>query len=103
MAFSRPPNTFRWCRSGRRTTAGSRHSATTPRPRATPRSPRSARASSARRWRRSGWERIDAMASPNETEEELLRTVAIQNAHSILLARQRAEQDLVAAKEALEL
>src|SRR3954468_5589837 len=40
---------------------------------------------------------------PQEKEDELLRSVAIQNAHSILLARQRAEQDLVAAKEALEL
>jgi len=38
-----------------------------------------------------------------QNEEELLRSVAIQNAHSILLARQRAEQELVAAKEALEL
>jgi PAS domain S-box-containing protein len=40
---------------------------------------------------------------PRTNEEELLRSVAIQNAHSILLARQRAEQELVAAKEALEL
>ncbi|MCU1245180.1 MAG: two-component hybrid sensor and regulator, partial [Acidobacteria bacterium] len=38
-----------------------------------------------------------------EEEEELLRSVAIQNAQSILLARPRAEQELVAAKEALEL
>jgi PAS domain S-box-containing protein len=37
-----------------------------------------------------------------DDEEELLRSVAIQNAQSILLARQRAEQELVAAKEALE-
>jgi PAS domain S-box-containing protein len=35
-------------------------------------------------------------------EEEELRSVAIQNAQAILLARQRAEQELVAAKEALE-
>jgi PAS domain S-box-containing protein len=35
-------------------------------------------------------------------EEEDLRSVAIQNAQAILLARQRAEQELVAAKEALE-
>lgn len=40
---------------------------------------------------------------PHDDEEELLRSVAIQNAQSILLARQRAEQELVAAKEALEL
>ncbi|HYI10685.1 MAG TPA: ATP-binding protein [Thermoanaerobaculia bacterium] len=40
---------------------------------------------------------------PRDDEEELLRSVAIQNAQSILLARQRAEQELVAAKEALEL
>jgi PAS domain S-box-containing protein len=38
----------------------------------------------------------------HDAEEELLRSVAIQNAQSILLARQRAEQELIAAKEALE-
>ena len=38
-----------------------------------------------------------------DDEEPLLRSVAMQNANSILLARQRAEQDLVRAKEALEL
>ncbi|HEY8712464.1 MAG TPA: PAS domain-containing sensor histidine kinase, partial [Thermoanaerobaculia bacterium] len=43
------------------------------------------------------------MAQQHDHEEELLRSVAIQNAQSILLARQRAEQELVAAKEALEL
>ena len=37
-----------------------------------------------------------------EEEEKLLRSVAIQNAKSILLARQRAEEELVRAKEALE-
>jgi PAS domain S-box-containing protein len=36
-------------------------------------------------------------------EDELLRSVTIQNARSILLARQKAEEELVAAKEALEL
>ena len=36
-----------------------------------------------------------------EDEERLLRSVAIQNASSILLARQRGERDLIAAKEAL--
>ena len=39
----------------------------------------------------------------HDDEEELLRSVAIQNAQSILLARNRAEHDLVAAKDALEL
>jgi PAS domain S-box-containing protein len=34
-------------------------------------------------------------------EEELLRTVALENARSILTARRRAEEQLVAAKEAL--
>ncbi len=38
-----------------------------------------------------------------QDEEELLRSVASQNAQSILQARQRAEQELVAAKEALEM
>jgi signal transduction histidine kinase/ActR/RegA family two-component response regulator len=36
-----------------------------------------------------------------DEEEELLRSVAIQNAQSILAARQRAEESLVAAKEEL--
>ena len=39
----------------------------------------------------------------NEDEEDLLRSVALQNARSILLARERAEQELIRAKEALEL
>lgn len=45
------------------------------------------------------------MTRPDETdsdEEELLRSVAMQNARSIVLARQRAEQELITAKEALE-
>jgi signal transduction histidine kinase/CheY-like chemotaxis protein len=37
-----------------------------------------------------------------EEEEALLRSVALQNAGSILLARQRAEQELLRAKAALE-
>lgn len=44
-----------------------------------------------------------SVAGPQDQEDELLRSVAIQNAQSILLARQRAEQELVTAKEALEL
>ena len=39
----------------------------------------------------------------NQDEEELLRSVALQNAKSIHLARQRAEEELIQAKEALEL
>jgi signal transduction histidine kinase len=35
-------------------------------------------------------------------EQELLRSVALQNANSIRLARQRAEEELVRAKQALE-
>ena len=42
------------------------------------------------------------MAAMHEDEEQLLQSVALKNAKSILLARQRAEQELVAAKEALE-
>ena len=37
-----------------------------------------------------------------DDEEELLRSVAVQNAQSILAARQRAEQEMLRAKEALE-
>ncbi len=43
------------------------------------------------------------MALAHDDEEERLRSVAIQNSQSIVLARQRVEQDLVAAKEALKL
>ena len=39
---------------------------------------------------------------PQEDEEKLLRAVAIENAKSILLARQRAEEEVIQAKEALE-
>src|SRR5687767_10753570 len=38
----------------------------------------------------------------DEQEEKLLRSVALQNANAIPLARERAEGDLLAAKEALE-
>src|SRR4051812_24773829 len=39
----------------------------------------------------------------NEDEEKLLHSVALQNARSILQARQQAEQEIIRAKEALEL
>lgn len=39
----------------------------------------------------------------DENEEKLLRSVTLQNARSILATRQQAEQQLVQAKEALEL
>jgi PAS domain S-box-containing protein len=35
-------------------------------------------------------------------EEKLLRSVALQNAQAVLLARERAERELIATKEALE-
>ena len=38
-----------------------------------------------------------------DEEERLLRSVAMQNAQSILAARQRAEEELIRAKQALEL
>jgi PAS domain S-box-containing protein len=37
-----------------------------------------------------------------DDEQEMLRAVALQNAQSILVARRRAEEELVQAKEALE-
>jgi PAS domain S-box-containing protein len=40
---------------------------------------------------------------PNNDTEELLRSSALQTASSILQARQRAEQELIKAKQALEL
>src|SRR4029079_15620630 len=39
---------------------------------------------------------------PTDDEDSLLRSVALQNAQSILLARQRADEELGRAKEALE-
>ncbi len=38
----------------------------------------------------------------SDDEDQLLRSVALQNANSILLARRRAEEELIRAKEALE-
>ncbi len=38
----------------------------------------------------------------DETEEKLLHSVALQNARAVLLARERAERELIATKEALE-
>ena len=38
----------------------------------------------------------------DENEDKLLRSVALQNAQAVLLARERAEHELIAAKEALE-
>jgi PAS domain S-box-containing protein len=38
----------------------------------------------------------------DENEDKLLRSVALQNAKAVLLARERAERDLISAKEALE-
>jgi PAS domain S-box-containing protein len=43
------------------------------------------------------------MAADKDDEEVQLRSVALQNAQSILIARQRAEEELVRAKEALEM
>jgi len=37
-----------------------------------------------------------------DDEEKQLRSVVLQNSHTILLARQRAEQELIQAKEALQ-
>ena len=51
---------------------------------------------------RLAWEVDRRQVVPADEEEELLRSVAIQNAKSILLARQRAEQELLRAKQALE-
>ena len=38
----------------------------------------------------------------DDKEEKLIRSVALQNARAVLLARERAERELVSAKEALE-
>jgi signal transduction histidine kinase/CheY-like chemotaxis protein/PAS domain-containing protein len=46
---------------------------------------------------------MGSRAEDDEEEERMVRSVALQNAKSILLARQRAEEALVQAKEALEL
>lgn len=39
---------------------------------------------------------------PDDNEEKLLRSVALQNSQAVLLARERAERELIAAKEELE-
>jgi PAS domain S-box-containing protein len=39
---------------------------------------------------------------PKDKEEELLRSVALQTANAVLVARRRAEQELIQIKEALE-
>ena len=41
------------------------------------------------------------MGTLDDDEEQLLRSVALQNARSILLARQRADEELFQTKEAL--
>ncbi|MGB2602525.1 MAG: PAS domain S-box protein [Candidatus Sulfotelmatobacter sp.] len=38
----------------------------------------------------------------DDKEDKLLRSVALQNAQAVLLARERAEREVIAAKEALE-
>ncbi len=42
------------------------------------------------------------MSSDEKDEEKLLRSVALQNAQAVLLARERAERELISAKEELE-
>jgi PAS domain-containing protein len=42
------------------------------------------------------------MMHGRENEDERLRSVALQNAQAILAARRRAEEDVIAGKEALE-
>jgi len=39
---------------------------------------------------------------PDDHEEKLIRSVALQNAQAVLLAQVRAEQEMISAKEALE-
>jgi PAS domain S-box-containing protein len=39
---------------------------------------------------------------PDDDEEKLIRSVALQNARAVLLAREKAERELIAAKEELE-
>lgn len=54
------------------------------------------------------WNRVgpgktgNQMIGPDDNEEELLRSTALQNAQSVLQARQRAEEELARTKEALE-
>ena len=64
---------------------------------------RSAPGSRARAWhpRCSAWSSDDVPTRRPDEEEQLLRSVALQNAHSILLARERAEAELLEAREAL--
>jgi PAS domain S-box-containing protein len=45
---------------------------------------------------------VSDLSARHDDEDDLLRSVVFQNAQSILAARQRAEEELLAAKEALE-
>jgi hypothetical protein len=38
----------------------------------------------------------------DDKEDELLRSVALQNAQAVFLARERAEREVITAKKALE-
>src|SRR4051812_39894791 len=81
-----------------RTTVDTRLSATIRLPRAIPRSPKSRHACLVPRWPRKNWG--SAMQDSNE-EENLLRSVALQNARSIFIARQRTEELNVQAQQQL--
>ena len=98
-ASSKRRSTFRSSSWARPTIADSRPSATTRRRPATRRSPRFARACSGPRSRPRRSEH--GSGEHCDDEEQLLRSVALQNASSILLARQRAEEELLRTKEAL--
>ena len=98
-ASSRRRSTSRSRSSARPTTAASLPSATTRRPRATLPSRRSPPAFAAPRSPPKSCGPADAI---KDDEDQLLRSVALQNAQTILRARQRAEQELVKTKEALE-
>src|SRR5687767_6708187 len=80
-------------------TAGSRRSATTTPRHAKPRSRRYVPACWGRRSPRSSW---GTEMPPFEDEDALLHSVALQNAQTILQARQQGERALLRAKEALE-
>src|SRR4030095_11888683 len=81
------------------TIADSHRFVTTPRRAATRLLPRSARACRALSSPRTFSESPEVQV---EKEDDLLRRVAIENAKSILQARQRFEEELLRAKEALE-
>src|SRR5687767_3438209 len=102
-AFSKRPNIFRSRNSARATTAVFLHSVTILPLHGKLLSPKSARGSKAPSSLRIFLGNVSALRMHlDEQEEKLLRSVALQNAQAVLFAREKAERELLATREALK-